>query len=392
MQISAVDIFVYKFDQHYRLSGSEHVPGLIAGTDYYFEPHWRQAYSRRVESCLIRVTTDSGLVGWGEAQAPILPETPGSVIRHLAGPFLIGQNPLARARIVDELYHMNHVRGHGSGFMVDAIAAVDLALWDLAGHHYAASVAELLGGPLRTELTAYVSGLRQPTLEQQCDAAREYMDQGFAGIKLFVGQEHRRAAEIIRSVRKAAGPDARLFCDFLWRYRVEEALRLSRVLEDEGYEWVEAPIEPEDVDGHCRLVNALDLAVAVGESMRTPYEFLPWLAKGALTVAQPDIGRTGLINGLKIASLCEAHRVPVAPHVGVCSGIAVAATWQFAAVLPNFLIQETQVELLANANRMLKSPLEVREGLVRVPDGPGLGIEVDETTVRDSATECWRVE
>jgi len=114
MQIDAVDIYVYKYDQHYRLSGTEHVPGLIAGTDYFFEPNWRQAYSRRVETCLIRVAADSGLVGWGEAQAPILPETPGSILRQLFGPFLIGQNPLERARIADELYHMNQVRGHGS--------------------------------------------------------------------------------------------------------------------------------------------------------------------------------------------------------------------------------------------------------------------------------------
>lgn len=392
MKITAVDIFIYKYDQHYRLRGSEETPGLIAGTDYFFEPHWRQAYSRKVESCLVRVSADSGLTGWGEAQAPLLPETPGSIIRHLAGPYLLGQNPLERARLVDELYHMNHVRGHGTGFMVDAIAAVDLALWDLAGHHYSASVAELLGGPVRRELTAYVSGLRQPTLEEQCEAARRYMDEDFAGIKLFVGRGYEGDAETIRAVRQAAGPRARLFCDFLWRYRVEEAIRLCRVLEEEGYEWVEAPIAPEDLDGHRRMVSTLDLAVAIGEALRTPYEFLPWLQKGALTVAQPDILRSGLTAGLKIAALAEAHRVPVAPHVGMCTGIGMAATWQFAAAIPNFLIQETQVELLRNANRMLSTPLVVRDGQPQVPDRPGLGVEVDEEAVRASATEHWRVE
>jgi len=392
MKITAVDIFIYKYDQHYRLRGSEETPGLIAGTDYFFEPHWRQAYSRRAESCLIRVSTDSGLAGWGEAQAPILPETAGSIIRHLAGPYLLGQNPLERTRLVDELYHMNHVRGHGTGFMVDAIAAVDLALWDLAGRHYSASVVDLLGGPVRRELTAYVSGLRQPTLEAQCEAARRYMSEGFAGIKLFVGRGYEGDAETIRAVRHAAGPEARLFCDFLWRYRVEEAIRLCRVLEDEGYEWVEAPIAPEDLAGHCRMVSTLELAVAIGEALRTPFEFQPWFEKGALTVAQPDIGRSGLTAGLKIAALAETHCVPVAPHVGILSGIGMAATWQFAAAIPNFLIQEAQVEQLEHANRMLSTPLRIREGRPVVPDGPGLGVEVDEEAVRASSAEHWRVE
>jgi len=392
MKITAVDIFIYKRDQHYRLRGLEETPGLIAGTDYFFEPNWRQAYSRRVESCLIRVSTDVGLNGWGEAQAPLLPETPGSIIRRLAGPHLIGQNPLERARLIDELYHMNYVRGHGSGFMMDAIAAVDLALWDLAGHHYSASVAQLLGGPMRRELTGYVSGLRQPTLEEQCEAARRYMDEGFAGIKLFVGQGYEGDAETIRAVRRAAGPGARLFCDFLWRYRVEEAIRLCRVLEDEGYEWVEAPIAPEDLSGHRRMVQSLDLAMAIGEALRTPYEFLPWFEKGALTVVQPDVGRSGLTAGLKIAALAEAHRVPVAPHVGVSSGVAMAATWQLAAAIPNFLIQEVQVEVLNGVNSMLTTPLEVCQGKPLVPDRPGLGVEVKEEAVRASAAGHWRVE
>ena len=392
MKITAVDIYMYKYDQHYKLTGSSETPGLIAGTDYFFEPHWRQAYSRRAESCLIRVSTDSGLAGWGEAQAPLLPETPGSIIRHLAGPYLLGQNPLERVRLVDELYHMNHVRGHGTGFMVDAIAAVDLALWDLAGHHHSASVAELCGGPVRRELAAYVSGLRQPTLEEQCEAARRYMDEGFAGIKLFVGKGYEGDAATIRAVRQAAGPGARLFCDFLWRYRVEEAIRLCRVLEDEGYEWVEAPIAPEDLAGHCRMVSTLDLAVAIGEALRTPYEFQPWLERGGLTVVQPDIARTGLIAGLKIAALAEVHRVPVAPHVGISSGIGMAATWQFAAAIPNFLIQEAQVEMLEQANRMLSTPLQIRDGQPQVPSRPGLGVEVNEEAVRASSTEHWRVE
>lgn len=384
MHITQVDVYIYKLDQHYRLRGVDDTPGLLPGTDYYFEPHWRQAYSRKVESCLIKLTTDNGLVGWGEAQAPILPETSASVIKNLVGPFLLGKNPLRRSWIYDQLYHVNNIRGHGTGFMLDAIAAADIALWDLAGKHYNAPICELMGGPFTTELTAYISGLRQPTLKEQCEAASQYMAEGYAGIKLFPGEN---IENTIREVRKAAGPQARLYCDLLWRCRLDEALRLGRILDAEGYEFFEAPLQPEDIAGHQKLVEALDIPIAIGEPLRTAYEFQAWFDNAALEVAQPDVVRTGLTSALKISALAEARRIPVAPHVGVCTGIGMAATWQLAASVPNFLIQEFQFELAKRANTILKTPLEWANGKLIVPTRPGLGVEINEDVLTDVIAE-----
>lgn len=390
MQIRSVDIYVYKDDLHYRLSGTTATPGLIPGTDYFRPPTWRQAYSRRIESCLIKITADNGIHGWGEAQSPLLPETPASIIRHLLGPYLLGQNPLERARIIDDAYRLNNVRGHGTGFMVDAIAGIDVALWDMAGKHFGASVCELLGGPIRRRLPAYVSGLRQPTLEAQCTAASRFIEEGYAGIKLFLGYGVPEDIRTIRSVRKAV-PDARLFCDLLWRYPVGEAIRIARVLEGEGYEWLEAPISPENIEGHRRMVESVDIPIAAGESIRTHHEFQAWFESGAIEIAQPDIGRTGLTSGIKIASLSEAWGIPVAPHVGVCSAVAMAATWQFAAAIPNFSIQENQLELLHRSNLILNSPLAAEDGELVVPDLPGIGIVVDEEMVRRTSTGHFAV-
>ncbi|MBT3603472.1 MAG: mandelate racemase/muconate lactonizing enzyme family protein [Candidatus Latescibacteria bacterium] len=388
MHITQVDIYIYKLDQHYKLRGVQETPGLLPGTDYYFEPHWRQAYSQKVESCLIKLTTDTGLVGWGEAQAPILPEPAASVIKNLVGPFLLGKDPLRRAWIYDQLYHINNVRGHGTGFMLDAIAAADIALWDLAGKYYDAPVCELMGGPFSHELTAYISGLRQPTLEEQCQAASQYMAEGYAGIKLFPGEN---IENTIREVRKAAGPNARLYCDLLWRCRLDEALRLGRILDAERYEFFEAPLPPEDIAGHQKLVQSLDIPIAIGEPLRTAYEFQSWFDNGALGVAQPDVVRTGLTSALKISALAEARRIPVAPHVGVCTGIGMAATWQLAASVPNFLIQEFQFELAERANTILKTPLEWQGGKLIVPMRPGLGVEIDEAALTDVIAEQWTI-
>ena len=388
MKITQVDIYIYKLDQHYQLRGVKETPGLLPGTDYFFEPHWRQAYSRKVESCLIKLTTDTGLIGWGEAQAPLLPATAGSILKNLIGPFLLGQNPLRRSWIYDQLYHVNNIRGHGTGFMLDAIAATDTALWDLAGRHYNAPICELAGGPFTTELTAYVSGLRQPTLEEQCKAASHYMDEGYAGIKLFPGDN---IEQTVREVRKAAGPDARLFCDLLWQCRTEEALRLGRVLDTEGYEFLEAPIQPEDTEGHQKLVQALDIPIAIGEALRTAYEFQTWFDNRALEVAQPDVVRMGLTSAFKVSALAEARRVPVAPHVGVCTGIGMAATWQYAAAIPNFHIQEFQLELTQRANTILTTPLETQNGKLLVPQRPGIGVDIDEKALAEVTADHWTI-
>jgi len=195
----------------------------------------------------------------------------------------------------------------------------------------------------------------------------------------------------IRIVREAVGESTTLLCDLLWRYRLDEALRIGRILDSEGYEWLEAPLPPEDLAGHRKLVQALDVPIAIGEAMRSIYEFQPWLESESLEITQPDVVRMGLTAARKLAALAEARRIPVAPHVGVCTAIGMAATWQFAASIPNFLIQEYQFELLQTANGILKSPLTTDSGELKVPTDPGLGIEVDEEKLSSITADLWSI-
>lgn len=387
MRIERIDLYVVKLDHHYRLRGTDETPGRLPGSDYFVEPHWRQAYSRRLEACLVKVTTDTGLAGWGEAQAPLVPEAACVVAERLYGPYLLGRDPMPRARLFDELYHLNNVRGHGSGFAVDAIAALDIALWDIAGQHLGAPVCELLGGPFRETLPAYVSGLRQPTLAEQCEAAHGFVADGFRAFKLFLG--HSVAADVaaLRAVRAAVGPDIDLMCDLLWRYDVDDALRVGRVLEAEDYRWLEAPIAAENVAGHARLAGALSVPIAVGEALRTTFEFRPWLEGGAVAVVQPDVMRTGITGATRIAALAESRHLPVAPHVGVSTGVGMATTWQFAAATASLFVQEYQHDLMPSAQSLLATRLEVEGGSLVVPLAPGIGVDVDENAVQAAATE-----
>ncbi len=389
--IEKIDVYILKLDKHYQIRGDMAAPELFPGTDYYLESSLRQVSSLKTETCLIKLTTNRGLEGWGEAQAPIVPETAASIITRLLGPFVIGKDPLRNEVLVDGMSHLMEVRGHGSGFMLDAIAAIDLALWDLKGKYYGAPIFELLGGPYRTRLPAYVSGLRQPTLAEQCVAAREYRDQGIQGIKLFLGQGVEADVHTMRTIREAVGPAFRLQTDIMWKYGLAESKRLAREMEAVSMEWMEAPMAPYDLEGHRELARSTSVPLAIGETFRAVHEYMAWFKAQALAIAQPDIMRIGLTVGCKIAALALAFDKQLAPHVGVCTSIGTAAAWHFSASLSNFLIQEWQAQLFDSTNALLRKPLSVEGGYLVVPSDPGLGIEVDEAAVRRHAADHWEI-
>ena len=156
--------------------------------------------------------------------------------------------------------------------------------------------------------------------------------------------------------------------------------------------WLEAPVAPDDVAGHAELVRRLRTPVAIGEHLRTVQQFKPWFERDALGIAQPDVPRTGITGAKKIAELAAAHQRQVGLHIGVFTAIGMAATWQTAAALPNFLVQEHQLDLFGPVNKILKSPLEERNGLLQVPTGPGLGVEVDEPVVLEETVEHWVID
>ena len=384
MRITRVAAYAVKSENAYAMSGAVRPGERLPGTDYRrFAPH-RQLYSDRSEAALVRVETDEGLVGWGEAQAPIGPEVVLTVVEKVLGPTLLGLDPLATTVRGVDMYETLRVRGQIGGFQQDAIAALDTALWDLRGRAAGLSIAELAGGRLRDQLPCYVTGLREKTLEGRREEAAEWARQGF-GVKPCLGFGVRPDADEVLGLREAMGNDAWLAVDGMWGYTVPQARNLGRVLTDAGVAFFESPIAPEDVLGHRELVRSLDLPVAVGEPLRTRYQFVPWLAERAMGVAQPDLMRNGVGETLAIATLASSHHVPVALHTGVVTSVGMAASWQVAAALPNFVVQEFQPVMLETFGHLVEEGLTAAEGFVRVPTGPGLGVAVNEERVRAMA-------
>jgi D-galactarolactone cycloisomerase len=199
---------------------------------------------------------------------------------------------MAHERLWSRLYAGMRMRGHTGSFMLDAIAGIDTALWDIRGKALKVRVCDLLGGPFRDELPAYISGLSGAGNEERIGQAADYQARGFNAFKLFMDGEPDALLCLYDELREKLGSKTQLMVDALWR--IEEAHRFGRQLDMRQATWFEAPLKPEDVQGHARLAASVETAIALGECWRTRWEMRPFFEAGAVEVYQPDIGRTGI--------------------------------------------------------------------------------------------------
>ncbi|WP_342325117.1 mandelate racemase/muconate lactonizing enzyme family protein [Kosakonia sp. BYX6] len=381
MKISQIDCFPLKITPQQVYLGGE---SQEHDADYYYRPEYRCVYSRKMETCLVKITTDSGHVGWGEALAPVVPQVIAELITHLFAPLLKGQSPLASQVLNSRMYDAMRDRGHITGYHIDALAAVDIALWDLKGQILEQPVYQLLGGAYRESVPCYVSGLPEPDLPARCALAKRWQEKGFNAVKLALGYGVREDIDNVRAIRETLGDEAKIFLDAHWNYSVAQAAELANALHPLGLGFLEAPLLPEDIAGHRELRAKSPLPIALGETERTRYQFKPFIEQRAVDILQPDVGRTGISELMHIASLAETWNLQVAPHLSVGLGPCIAASIHVAAALPNLFMLEYQPPVFAIANQLLNTPLVCEQGHYALPQGTGLGISINEEKVRAS--------
>ncbi|WP_454122946.1 mandelate racemase/muconate lactonizing enzyme family protein [Kosakonia sp. Marseille-Q7440] len=381
MKISRIDCFPLKITTPQAYLGGE---VKASDSDYYYRPEYRCVYSRKMETCLVKITTDSGHVGWGEALAPVVPQVIAELITQLFAPLLTGQSPFASQVLNARMYDAMRDRGHITGYHIDALAAVDIALWDLKGQILNQPVFQLLGGAFREQIPCYVSGLPEPDLPARCALALRWQQKGFNAIKLALGYGVQQDVENVRAIRDALGPQASLFLDAHWNYSVAQAAELANALHPLGVGFLEAPLLPEDIAGHRELRAKSPLPIALGETERTRYQFRPFIEQRAMDIVQPDVGRTGITELMHIASLAQTWNLQVAPHLSVGLGPCIAASIHVAAALPNLFMLEYQPPVFELANQLLDTPLVCEAGHYALPQGAGLGIAINEARVRES--------
>ncbi|NKB66100.1 MAG: hypothetical protein GKR89_03480 [Candidatus Latescibacteria bacterium] len=350
---------------------------------FEFRPGWQTVYPRRVETVLLRVRLTDGTVGWGEANCPIGPEITALICQRLLLP-MVRHRPFAHPQdLWDFLYDAQRGRGYAAGYYLDALAALDIALWDGLGHRTGQPVAALLCPQPRSWIPAYLSGLRQATLAERVATMNEWADTGIQGIKIFLdGDLNAGTAELAALQQAGCDRIDQWMVDTLWMCRGNTATQAKDRFGQLGARFLECPLQPEDLDGHRRLRGQPGTAIALGEHFRTHYQTRDWFAApGALDVYQPDIGRTGLSDGLRQLAQATAADIPCTPHMG--NGLAVfqAATLHFAAACTDEYLQEYQAGLAVRANLVASTDWIYAEGGFNLSHRPGLGVSVDEEAV-----------
>lgn len=355
-----------------------------------FDYRWSQTngalYSVHFEATLAKVTLASGLAGWGEAQAPLAPDVSCLIIDQLLRPAIEGARfdgcPERVVALRDRMYSTMRVRGQSGGFMLDAMAGVDLALWDLAGKMQGRSVADLLrpGGP-RHRVPCYMSGLSGASNPERVERAVEAWDRGFRVFKIFYDRSESELFDLIDRIRSELGPEVSIAVDAMWRLDPSSAVDFGRRLDRRNALWLECPLAPESARAHAELAGRIRTPIALGETYRSRQEMAPFLEAGWLGWLQPDLGRWGLTEAFAQAGECGPD-LRIAPHISIAMGPQIAAALHFAAAARTVEITEYNPAVFSVANRFLAEPLELDGAAYRMPSGPGLGIKIDESRVR----------
>ena len=336
-------------------------------------------------ACLVEIVAEDGTAGWGECFGPA---ALNAAVVAAYRPHLVGRDALATEAIWQFLY--NRFRDQGQkGLAVTALSGVDIALWDLKGRLWGEPVHRLMGGPLRREVRAYATGTyRKETGDPFDYVVREvegYVAEGFGAVKLKIGFDVAQDIRLTAAVREAIGPSAGLMLDANHGYDALDAIRLGRAVAGLDVGWLEEPVVPDDLDSYVAVRAGQPVPVAGGECEFTRWGFREVLTRRAIDILQPDTcAAGGLSECKKIADMATAFGVRYVPHVWG-TGIGLAAALQLLAVLPHTPPRHTPVEPMLEFDRsehpfrqaVLTAPIEHAGGVVAIPDGPGLGIEVD---------------
>ena len=354
----------------------------------------------------LKISTDEGLTGWGEPALEGQSKIVETTIHHLSK-YLIGQNPCDIERLWQQMYRGSFYRGGPA--MMSAISGIEQALWDIKGKFHQMPVYEMLGGKVRDKIRVYphIDGDYPNTGDTSTDKFVECTlkrkKEGFDFIKLglpeklvkFLDSPKQRDALVDKccQVREAAGRGMDVAIDCHGKLSAPMAIRFCKALEPFEPVFIEEPVLPENVDVMVKIKESTHIPIAAGERRYTKWGFRELVEKQAVSIVQPDCCHAGgMLEVRKIGTMAELYYMGIAPH-NPLGPISLAACLQVDAVTPNFVIQE--FPCMDNGwdrgVASLKTPFYVEKGYIRVPGGPGLGIEVDEEFLKQNEYDGdWR--
>jgi len=323
-----------------------------------------------MDTLLVRVDTDSGVSGWGEGFGHRIFTATRAALDSFIGPMCIGRDPTAIAALVDEL--QRNLTGVGrNGPALYALSAIDIALWDIAGKLAGLPLYRLLGGSPRKSLPAYASLLRYGEPSAVTHYVERALKRGYRHIKL-----HEITVPPIKAARDAAGPDIPIMVDCNCPWTVAEAIAMARKLRPFDLKWLEEPVwPPEDHAGLARVQEQGGIPTAAGENAMLP-EFKGMFEAGAISYAQPSVTKIGGVTGMRrVTALADAHGVEVVPHSAYFGPGLMASIHCIAAMSREVLVERYHADFAVNPLHEAIQP--DGNGRIAVPQGPGLGVELD---------------
>lgn len=332
---------------------------------------------------MVKITTNQGIIGWGEAHAPTAPTVHATVINDLLAPIIMGQDARNIGPLWEKMYSSQRLRGYSTGFYTESIAAIDIALWDILGKFTDLPVYQLLGGKYRDRIPTYQGA-------GTTEAAEKSMEEGFTAIKMGFNKSSTEGIDHVAKISEVVGSRGQVMIDSLGAFKLHEAISVGRKLDEMGnIGWFEDALMPEDTMSYPILAEALDTAVCVGEGLSNRFQFRDLFMKRSADVVNPDVSRAaGITECKRIADMADAFGVLWSPHVSTGLSPYVAASIHLAVSTPNAVIMEggnihkaTDVGD-SRGNVLLKEPIEFHPGYAVVPEKPGLGIEFIENELR----------
>jgi galactonate dehydratase len=342
---------------------------------------------------IVKVETDAGIQGWGEAYTQADRDKAIEVHIHQMKRYLVGRDPFAIKHFTTVMY-LDWAGKRGAMDFYCALSGIEQALWDIVGKATGQPVYNLLGGPCRDKIRVYANGWggAARTPEALGEAAKQVIDRGFSALKFdpfpnpwreFIDREQeRQAVANVRAVRQAVGPTVDILVEVHRRLAPMHAVRVARMLEEFEPFWYEEPVSSRNLDALAACTREISIPVVTGEELYTKAEFRGVFERQAADIINPDICNCGGILELKeIAAMAETYSVVVSPHNYNSTTMGLAATVQLCAGIPNFLITEYFVNFEAFGQRVARNPLLAKDGYIALPTAPGLGVEMDEAAL-----------
>ncbi len=352
--------------------------------------------ARGVKHCLlIKVSTDEGITGWSDVEtSPQVGEAVVNAPESGAGMFeglralAIGEDPFDVERLWDKIYRGTIYFGR-RGAAMQVLSGFDIACHDIIGKAINKPIHKILGGARRDKVQAYASTLFRPTTDAIKHACAFYMQQGFTAVKFgwgVFGQDRKLDIKLVETARKTLGPDIALMVDAGWMVNrsAYDAIELCRLLEPYNIYWLEDFLHPESYQGYRKVKESgVKTRIAAGEQEATAWGFRQLIVEGGVDVVQPDLSRCGgFTQARKIMWEAEYAGVDVCPHAWL-TDLLTAASLHLNAVLPRSLFLEYNVSDNPMLREIIRNPVQLdSEGFISVPQGAGLGIDIDEKAVK----------